>query len=62
VTRRNDKSSSTDYQDAVAVESLALTHKDPFDRILVSQATIEGFTLLTADVLVAQYGGPVRMV
>jgi PIN domain nuclease of toxin-antitoxin system len=47
---------------AVAVESLPLIHKDPFDRILVSQATIEGFTLLTADVLVAQYGGPVRMV
>ena len=47
---------------AVAVESLPLIHKDPFDRILVSQATIEGFTLLTADVLVAQYGGSVRMV
>ena len=47
---------------AVAVESLPLIHKDPFDRILVSQATIEGFTLLTADALVGQYGGPVRMV
>ena len=47
---------------AVAVESLPLIHKDPFDRILVSQATIEGFTLLTADALVGQYGDPVRMV
>lgn len=47
---------------AVAVESLPLIHKDPFDRILVSQATTEGFTLLTADTLVGQYGGPVRMV
>jgi PIN domain nuclease of toxin-antitoxin system len=47
---------------AVAVESLPLIHKDPFDRILVSQATIEGFTLLTADVLLGQYGGPARMV
>jgi PIN domain nuclease of toxin-antitoxin system len=47
---------------AVAVESLPSIHKDPFDRILVSQATVEGFTLLTADTLVGQYGGQVRMV
>ncbi len=44
----------------VAIDSLPPIHKDPFDRILVTQATVEGITLLTADALVAQYPGPVR--
>lgn len=46
----------------VAIESLPLIHKDPFDRLLVSQATVEGFLLITADSMVAQYPGPVRKV
>ena len=46
----------------VAIESLPPIHKDPFDRLLVAQATVEGITLLTADSVVAQYSGPVRMV
>ena len=45
----------------VAIESLPPFHKDPFDRLLVAQATVEGITLLTADSVVAQYPGPVRM-
>ncbi|MFZ4876079.1 type II toxin-antitoxin system VapC family toxin [Janthinobacterium sp. Mn2066] len=45
---------------AVAIEGLPSIHKDPFDRMLVAQATVEGITLLTADALVAQYPGPVR--
>jgi len=47
---------------AVAVGSLPLLHRDPFDRLLVAQALTEGITLLTADALVAQYPGPVRRV
>ena len=47
---------------AVAIEGLPPIHKDPFDRILVAQATVEGITLLTADPLVARYPGPVRRV
>ncbi|HRP94847.1 MAG TPA: type II toxin-antitoxin system VapC family toxin [Rhodocyclaceae bacterium] len=47
---------------AVAIDSLPPIHKDPFDRILVAQATVEGITLLTVDELVAQYPGPVRRV
>lgn len=43
---------------AVAVADLPPIHKDPFDRLLVAQATVEGITLLTADTLVAQYPGP----
>lgn len=46
----------------VATESLPLIHKDPFDRVLVAQATIEGVTLLTIDSLVSQYPGPIRTV
>jgi len=47
---------------AVALDSLPPIHKDPFDRILVAQATVEGISLLTVDPLVAQYRGPVRKV
>ena len=47
---------------AVFIDSLPSIHKDPFDRILVAQATVEGITLLTADALVAQYPGPIRAV
>jgi PIN domain nuclease of toxin-antitoxin system len=46
----------------VATESLPPIHKDPFDRVLVAQATVEGVTLLTIDSLVAQYPGPVKTV
>lgn len=49
-------------QHAVAVDDLPALHKDPFDRILVAQAAVEGITLLTADPLVAQYPGPIRKV
>ena len=47
---------------AVAIELLPPIHKDPFDRILVAQATVEGVTLLTADSVVARYPGPIRRV
>lgn len=46
----------------VAIESLPPIHKDPFDRLLVAQATVEGITLLTMDSAVAGYPGPVRLV
>jgi PIN domain nuclease of toxin-antitoxin system len=46
----------------VALDSLPPIHKDPFDRLLVAQATVEGITLLTADAVVAKYPGPVRRV
>ena len=47
---------------AVFIDSLLPLHKDPFDRVLVAQANVEGITLLTTDSLVAQYPGPVRKV
>jgi PIN domain nuclease of toxin-antitoxin system len=47
---------------AVSIDSLPPIHKDPFDRILVAQATVKGIILLTVDALVAKYPGPVRQV
>jgi PIN domain nuclease of toxin-antitoxin system len=49
-------------QHAVAVDILPSIHKDPFDRILIAQAMVEGITLLTADAMIAQYPGPIRKV
>lgn len=47
---------------ASAVRLLPPIHKDPFDRILVAQAQVEGITLLTADPVVASYPGPIRAI
>lgn len=47
---------------AVAVGVLPALHKDPFDRMLVAQAAVQGMTLLTVDAQVAEYPGPVRRV
>jgi PIN domain nuclease of toxin-antitoxin system len=46
----------------VGVDLLPLIHKDPFDRLLIAQAMVEGITLLTADPVIAQYPGPIRKV
>lgn len=45
---------------AARVATLPDLHRDPFDRILVAQATVEGMTLLTADRAVLAYPGPIR--
>lgn len=47
---------------AVAVDLLPPLHRDPFDRILIVQAQIEGIVLLTADAAVARYPGPIRAI
>jgi PIN domain nuclease of toxin-antitoxin system len=47
---------------AVAIDALAAIHKDPFDRLLIAQASVEGITLLTDDATVAKYPGPVQLV
>ena len=46
----------------VAVDSLSPIHKNPFDRILIAQAMVEGITLLTADPVIAKYPGPIRKI
>jgi len=47
---------------AAALANLPRIHKDPFDRMLVAQAVVEGLTLITRDPVVARYSGPVRLV
>jgi PIN domain nuclease of toxin-antitoxin system len=41
---------------ALTAAELPPHHNDPFDRVLVAQAQLEGMTLVTADEIVARYG------
>jgi PIN domain nuclease of toxin-antitoxin system len=45
-----------------AAGSLPWHHRDPFDRMLVAQAQVDGLILLTADQLLQAYGEFVVMV
>jgi len=36
---------------ALYLENLPLHHKDPFDRLLISQAVVENMTLVSADAI-----------
>jgi len=47
---------------AVATLDLPPLHKDPFDRMLLAQARVEGLSLVTSDELLARYPGDVRKV
>ncbi len=44
---------------AEALRGLPALHRDPFDRMLIAQAMVEGLTLVTADPALARYGAPV---
>lgn len=44
-----------DEESALHVTRLPELHRDPFDRMLVSQAIVHGLVLLTPDPLVTQY-------
>ena len=43
------------------IGSLPPIHKDPFDRIIISQALVEGMTLVTGDRLLLEYGVPIML-
>lgn len=53
---------SVTSEHALAVTELPPIHKDPFDRMLLAQAHVEGFTLLTSDAKMARYPGNVMRV
>ena len=53
---------SIDGAHAGEVASPPMHHSDPFDRIQIAQARVEGLVLVTADPQVAQYGSPVQLV
>lgn len=41
---------------AIEAERLPQHHRDPFDRMLVAQAKVEGMTLLTGDLFIRTFG------
>lgn len=43
---------------ALAVAKLPMHHRDPFDRLLIAQAMIEGLTIVTSDPRFAKYTVP----
>lgn len=43
----------------LALEALPLLHRDPFDRLLIGQASVERLMILPADAVFAGYGVPV---
>jgi PIN domain nuclease of toxin-antitoxin system len=44
-----------DEASTLHIARLPALHRDPFDRLLVSQAIVHGLTILTPDPLVSQY-------
>jgi PIN domain nuclease of toxin-antitoxin system len=48
-----------DTAHALAVVGLPDHHRDPFDRMLIAQALVEGLTLATADAKFAPYSVPI---
>jgi PIN domain nuclease of toxin-antitoxin system len=43
-------------QHAEQIGNLPNHHRDPFDRMLIAQAQVEGLTILTSDKQIKQYG------
>ncbi|MEM7528739.1 MAG: type II toxin-antitoxin system VapC family toxin [Pseudomonadota bacterium] len=46
----------------LAVSTLPRHHGDPFDRMLLAQAAVDGLMLVTSDRRLGAYDGPVRLV
>jgi PIN domain nuclease of toxin-antitoxin system len=42
-------------EEALYISRLPSYHRDPFDRMLICQAVVNGFALLTPDPLISQY-------
>jgi PIN domain nuclease of toxin-antitoxin system len=47
------------FRHAELAGALPLHHRDPFDRMLVAQSLVEGFTLVTADREIEPYDVPI---
>jgi len=57
--RHNFWALEVSFAHTLAVRGLPDHHQDPFDRLLVAQAQIEGLTLVSADPAIPLYGVPV---
>lgn len=47
---------------AVAISQLPAIHKDPFDRMLITQSIVGDMTLITSDETVCRYSEPIGRV
>lgn len=46
------------FEHAAAAGDLPRHHRDPFDRMLIAQAMVEGLTIMTRDTSFEAYGVP----
>lgn len=53
---------SINFKHVEFAAALPFHHRDPFDRLLVAQALVEGLILVTSDKKLAHYGVPVLLV
>ncbi len=61
VVRRGIKILDLEWRHIAHLDTLPLLHKDPFDRILMSQSITEGWRLVTQDQIIRDhYQGAVR--
>lgn len=55
IARNNFELLPISLDHATMVEGLVAHHRDPFDRLLIAQAMVEGLSLVSADVVFDQY-------
>jgi PIN domain nuclease of toxin-antitoxin system len=60
--RRDVTALSVTLEHGEAAAALPIKHRDPFDHMLVAQASVEGLQLLTRDKYLAPYGSSVLCV
>jgi PIN domain nuclease of toxin-antitoxin system len=56
IARNNFELLPISLDHATMVEGLVAHHRDPFDRLLIAQAMVEGLSLVSADAVFDQYG------
>jgi PIN domain nuclease of toxin-antitoxin system len=47
------------FEHGIAAGRLPMIHRDPFDRMLIAQARLEGLTIVTRDADIQKYDGDV---
>jgi PIN domain nuclease of toxin-antitoxin system len=56
IARNNFELLPISLDHATTVEGLVLHHRDPFDRLLIAQAMVEGLSLVGSDAVFDKYG------
>lgn len=46
------------FEDCERLQDLPDHHRDPFDRMLIAQALVDGIPIVTRDAVIARYGVP----